>query len=176
CQSHLLEGIHDPIKAYEYRGHYYVMEGHKRVSVLRYFGALSVRGFVIRMIPALGSSPEDRQYAAFLYFYRLTGITYLWFRKASDYAALLRAVRKSSSDIWTEEERRRFRAFYPSFYHVYHENGSLKMICPPMKPCWFIWTSMITNPRWKKPYPSCARKSAVCGMNFIIKVKMRTSI
>ena len=106
CQSHLLEGIHDPIKAYEYRGHYYVMEGHKRVSVLRYFGALSVRGFVIRMIPALGSSPEDRQYAAFLYFYRLTGINYLWFRKASDYAALLRAVRKSSSDIWTEEERR----------------------------------------------------------------------
>ena len=121
CQSHLLEGIHDPIKAYEYRGHYYVMEGHKRVSVLRYFGALSVRGFVIRMIPALGSSPEDRQYAAFLYFYRLTGINYLWFRKASDYAALLRAVRKSSSDIWTEEERRRFRAFYTSFYHVYHE-------------------------------------------------------
>ena len=33
-ESHLEEGIHDPIKAYEFMNRFYVLEGNKRVSVL----------------------------------------------------------------------------------------------------------------------------------------------
>lgn len=38
-RSHLSEGIRDPIKVYEYLNRYYVEEGNKRVSVLKYCGA-----------------------------------------------------------------------------------------------------------------------------------------
>ena len=34
--SQLQEGLHDPIKAYEYLNRFYVQEGNKRVSVCRY--------------------------------------------------------------------------------------------------------------------------------------------
>ncbi|MDE6701512.1 MAG: BMP family ABC transporter substrate-binding protein, partial [Acetatifactor sp.] len=34
--SHVEEGIRDPIKAYEYMNKFYVAEGNKRVSVLKY--------------------------------------------------------------------------------------------------------------------------------------------
>ncbi len=43
-ESHLNEGIRDPIKAYEYMNKFYVEEGNKRVSVLKYYDAVSVPG------------------------------------------------------------------------------------------------------------------------------------
>ena len=46
CDSHIEEGIHDPIKVYEYMNKFYVIEGNKRVSVLKYFGADSVPAMV----------------------------------------------------------------------------------------------------------------------------------
>ena len=36
CVSHVDEGIRDPITCYEYMGRFYVQEGNKRVSVLKY--------------------------------------------------------------------------------------------------------------------------------------------
>ena len=46
--SHVNEGIRDPIKAYEYMNKFYVEEGNKRVSVLKYYDAVSVPGVVTR--------------------------------------------------------------------------------------------------------------------------------
>lgn len=44
CAAHLSdEGIRDPVRCYEYMGRFYVLEGNKRVSVLKSFGAASVR-------------------------------------------------------------------------------------------------------------------------------------
>ena len=38
--SHEKEGIHEPIKAWEYMNKFYVEEGNKRVSVMKFFGAI----------------------------------------------------------------------------------------------------------------------------------------
>ena len=46
--SHEEKGIRDPIKAYEYMNRFYVEEGNKRVSVMKYFGAVSISGNVTR--------------------------------------------------------------------------------------------------------------------------------
>ena len=51
CDAHLQEGIREPIVAYEYMNQYYVQEGNKRVSVLKYFDAVSVPGYVTRILP-----------------------------------------------------------------------------------------------------------------------------
>ena len=44
CEAHLSDtGIRDPIECIEYLGNFYVREGNKRVSVLRWFGAVRIR-------------------------------------------------------------------------------------------------------------------------------------
>ena len=49
--SHVEEGVRDPIKVYEYMYKFYVVEGNKRVSVMKYFGAVSIHGTVTRIVP-----------------------------------------------------------------------------------------------------------------------------
>ncbi len=51
CLSHVKEGIRDPVKVWEYMNRYYVEEGNKRVSVLKFFGAAAVAAEVTRILP-----------------------------------------------------------------------------------------------------------------------------
>ena len=62
-ESHLKEGIRDPIKAYEYMNQFYIEEGNKRVSVLKYYDAVSVPGYVTRILP-----PRTKQKANIIYY------------------------------------------------------------------------------------------------------------
>lgn len=67
CASHMGEGLRDPIQVYEYMWNYYVVEGNKRVSVLKYFGAPAIRAEVTRLIPQLDKdAPGTAVYYAFL--------------------------------------------------------------------------------------------------------------
>ena len=116
CDAHLSdEGIRDPIKCYEYLGRFYVQEGNKRASVLKSFGAPSVPGLVTRMIPAPSEEPEIRAYYEFLDFYRLSGQYSVSFRKPGAYARLQAALGMEPDHVWTEEERRSFRAGFTHF-------------------------------------------------------------
>lgn len=123
CQAHIDEGIRDPIKAFEYNNQYYVTEGHKRVSVLKYFGAVSIRGAVQRLIPAPTDTAESRIYYAFLDFYRLTEINDIWFSSENGFSQLLKAVGKDSSTRWTAEERNTFRSFYNRFSRAFAQKA-----------------------------------------------------
>ena len=58
CLSHLEEGIRDPIRCYEYMGRFYVQEGNKRVSVLKFFDASSILGNVTRVVPQYSDDPS----------------------------------------------------------------------------------------------------------------------
>ena len=58
CAAHMSEeGIREPIVCYEYLGNFYVQEGNKRVSVLKYFGAPRIPGIVHRVMPQEGITP-----------------------------------------------------------------------------------------------------------------------
>ena len=74
CMAHVEEGIHDAIKAYEYMGRFYVQEGNKRVSVLKYFGADSIFATVTRVVPRFNDTPEIREYYEFMEYYPLCGL------------------------------------------------------------------------------------------------------
>lgn len=65
CEAHLEEGIHTPIIAFEFMNRFYVQEGNKRVSVLKYYGAVKIAGTVTRLIPARNDSLENRIYYEF---------------------------------------------------------------------------------------------------------------
>ena len=62
CQAHLAEGIRDPVKVYEYMNRYYVLEGNKRVSVMKFFEGDEITARVIRVFPEQNESPEAQLY------------------------------------------------------------------------------------------------------------------
>ena len=58
---------------------FYVLEGNKRVSVLKYFDAVSIAGNVIRIMPPKTDDLEVQIYYEYADFYELSEINYLYF-------------------------------------------------------------------------------------------------
>lgn len=115
CDAHLEEGIQNPILAYEFMNRFYVQEGNKRVSVLKYYGAVKIPGTVTRLVPERNDSLENRIYYEFLDFYRLSQINYVHFSRTGGYAKLQTLVCKATGESWTEDDRLNFSAFYTVF-------------------------------------------------------------
>lgn len=117
--SHLEEGIRDPIKAYEFMNKFYVEEGNKRVSVLKYFDVDSIPGYVTRIIPKRTDDLENKIYYEFLDFYNLTKINYIYFTKEGSFEKLIELVGKKPGEPWTEDDCIDFRSIYYRFSSQY---------------------------------------------------------
>ena len=116
CMAHLGEvGIRDPITCYEYLGNFYVEEGNKRVSVLRYFDAPRVAASVRRVMPQRSEEPRIQAYYEFLEFYKSSRLYTVQFRRPGDYAKLLAHLGKDLGEEWTDDERRTFSAYFHYF-------------------------------------------------------------
>lgn len=129
CKAHLEEGIREPIKVFEYMNRFYVEEGNKRVSVLKFFGAVSIPARVTRILPPRGEAPELKLYYEFLDFYKNTKINYIEFSRVGSYMKLLRLLGKGSDDAWTEEEQSAFRANYYYFRQMFESLGGKRLDC-----------------------------------------------
>ena len=127
CDAHLQEGIREPIVAYEYMNQYYVQEGNKRVSVLKYFKAISVPGYVTRIIPAREDTKESRIYYEFLDFYNATNINYLFFSQEGAYQHLSYHLGHSRYERWSMDDRILFRSCYNRFADAFRELGGDKL-------------------------------------------------
>ncbi|MBR2950472.1 MAG: BMP family ABC transporter substrate-binding protein [Lachnospiraceae bacterium] len=114
-KSQIEEGIRDPIRVYEYLNKYYVLEGNKRASVLKYLKSPVIQADVIRKIPRRSEEPEIRLYYEYMDFYELTKINSLLFSKPGRYAQFLSLVGKDAQTVWTCEERLSFDAFFADF-------------------------------------------------------------
>ena len=131
CAAHLSEGIREPIVCYEYLGKFYVQEGNKRVSVLRYFDAPRIPGVVKRILPGRSRDPRVKVYREFLKFYEGAGLYDIQFRRTGDYGKLLSALGKAPGDPWTEEEQRLFRAYFQYFTEAFQTcNGDSLNLLP----------------------------------------------
>lgn len=130
-KSHVKEGIHDPIKAYEYMNRFYVAEGNKRVSVMKYFGAVSIPGEVIRIVPKQTEEKENKIYYEFLEFYKAAPINYIWFSQTGSFAKLQEAVGKEPGEEWSEEDLLKFSSIYTRFKSEYQAQGGGKLNITP---------------------------------------------
>ena len=115
CEAHLSTGIRDPILCYEYLGDFYVQEGNKRVSVLRYMGSPRITATVKRILPPKSEEPRIRAYYEFIEFYKSAGLYQVQFRKPGDYAALLTCLGKEPGQKWSDREKRTFSAYFQYF-------------------------------------------------------------
>ncbi|MCD8365267.1 MAG: BMP family ABC transporter substrate-binding protein [Clostridiales bacterium] len=129
CSAHLQEGIRDPIKVYEYLNNYYVLEGNKRVSVLKYFDATSIPAYATRIIPAWKDTPEIKIYYEFLDFYNETNINYLEFTKEGSYRKLSHLTGHKANDRWSMDDRIDFRSCYNLFSDAFDDLGGRKLSC-----------------------------------------------
>lgn len=127
CDAHLREGISVPIKAFEFMNRFYIQEGNKRVSVLKYFGAATIAGTVTRMVPARSDTPEVKLYYEFMEFYQHARINYIWFTRPGSFSQLQSAVCKASGEDWTKEDRSRFFAFYTRFRAQFEQINAGKL-------------------------------------------------
>ena len=132
CEAHLSSvGITDPIICYEYLGEFFVQEGNKRVSVLRYFDAPKIPGHVKRILPPLTEEPRIKAYYEFLEFYKASKLYTVQFRRPGDYDRLLNKLGKKPGERWTEEERKTFSAYLHYFCEAFEaQNTERRDILP----------------------------------------------
>ena len=131
CQAHLEEGIHTPIIAFEYLNKFYVQEGNKRVSVLKYYEAVKIPGNVTRLIPARDDTLENKIYYEFLDFYKLSRVNYVRFSRLGGYAKLQTLVCKASGESWTEDDRLNFSSLYTMFSQQFYALGGSSLNLTP---------------------------------------------
>lgn len=121
--AHTKEGIRDSIKAYEYMNKFYVEEGNKRVSVMKYFEAISIPGEVTRIMPKRTDELENKIYFEFLDFYKAAKINYIWFSKEGSFAKLQKSVGKEPDEVWTDDDLLDFNSIYTRFTAAYTAKG-----------------------------------------------------
>lgn len=134
ARYHLDEGISDPIKVYEYLGYYYVIEGNKRVSVLKYFKSFSIRAEVIRLIPKTLSKDI---YLEYIDFFNKTHINYIWFSKSGRFEKLYNIFKdakinyslyKNTDEISLDDKFKYLEGIYLRFRKIYHEIGGGELL------------------------------------------------
>ena len=130
-ESHLNEGIRDPIKAYEYMNKFYVEEGNKRVSVLKYYDAVSVPGIVTRILPPRTEEKENRIYYEFVDFYELSKVNYIWFTRTGSFAKLQALTGKEPDQVWSDDDKLTFSSVYTRFTAEFDAAGGKKLSITP---------------------------------------------
>ena len=131
CDSHFEEGIREPIRCYEFMGRFYVQEGNKRCSVLKSLDAPTIQGKVTRAVPSYSGDHEVQLYYEFMRFYELSGVYGVDFRHRGSYDRLQAALGFEPDHVWTEEERRSFRAGYAHFHAAFEKGPGAGSDVPP---------------------------------------------
>ena len=73
------DGLRQPVTALEYYNKFYIVEGNKRVSVMRRLDAVFIEADVTRILPEPEDSERYRIYQEFLQFYADTQINTVYF-------------------------------------------------------------------------------------------------
>lgn len=122
-------GLRDPVKAYEYYNRFYIIEGNKRVSVMRTLDAVSIEGSVTRILPEPEDSERYRVYQEFLTFNADSGIHFIYFAREGSFARLYALLGRQPGEKWTADEAADLESCYHRFEQAYLEKTGSK---PPL--------------------------------------------
>ena len=117
------EGIADAVKAYEFMGRFYISEGNKRVSVLKYLGQPDILADVTRILPPEDStSKEARVYREFMKFFECTGIYGIYFSEEGCYAKLADMFGMNLDSQWPDDAVLLLKSGFYTFSRLYSEH------------------------------------------------------
>ena len=127
---HIKDGINDPIKTYEYMNEFYVMEGNKRVSVLKYVDAYSIDGEVTRLVPKRDENDlKNIIYYEFLNFNNKTGINDIWFSSEGSFNLLRKYLDDYNPKLYlfSNKYKHFIKNVYFPFRNTFYELGGDKL-------------------------------------------------
>ncbi|MBQ3705962.1 MAG: BMP family ABC transporter substrate-binding protein [Clostridia bacterium] len=115
------QGLRDPVKVLEYMGYYYMIEGNKRASVMKYIGAEDVEADVTRVIPVRQDTPESTAYFEYCAFSRETGLYDLFCTRPGSYDRLSALPGMKSGEKWSQDDVMSLRKLFRYFSTAYHK-------------------------------------------------------
>lgn len=113
------EGVNQPVTALEYLGYYYVIEGNKRVSVMKTMEAREIEADVTRVYPVRTEDPEIVSYYEYCDFSKETGLYSLLFSRPGSYTKLVSLPGMKAGEKWTEDEILSLRKIWHYFSDAY---------------------------------------------------------
>ena len=119
-EAQMEEGIRDPILVYEFMHQFYVQEGNKRVSVMKYLDASHIMAKVIRILPEKTDEPSVKLYYEFIEFYHSTKLYDIVCKQPGNYAKLLKLMGKKRNEACSEEERKKLESLFYHFSSIYN--------------------------------------------------------
>ena len=122
------EGLRQPVSALEYYNRFYIVEGNKRVSVMRRLDAVFIEANVTRVLPEPEDSERYRVYREFLQFYDDTRLNTVYFEHEGDFARLYELMGKKPGERWSAEDVFDFQSFFFRFTQAYAKQEAR----PPM--------------------------------------------
>lgn len=117
------EGIRDPVKAYEFMGRFYISEGNKRVSVLKYLEQPDILADVTRLLPSEDNlSKEAKIYREFIKFFNCTGIYGIYFSSEGCYEKLAGLLGMTLKTRWPDDVISLLKSEFYRFSKLYLEH------------------------------------------------------
>ncbi len=132
------EGLRDPAKMLEYMGYYYLIEGNKRVSVMKALGAEYIEGDVTRVVPVRTEQPEVVAYFEYCRFAKESGLYDIFLSRPGDYQRLCALPGMKEGEEWTENEVLSLRKVFHYFYTAYEKIMKGKK-CRPTGDAFLLW-------------------------------------
>ena len=113
------EGVTQPVTALEYLGYYYIIEGNKRISVMKAMGARDIEADVTRVLPSRSEDPEIKSYYEYCSFTKETGLYSILFSRPGSFRKLVSLPGVKAGNEWTEDEILSLRKLYHYFSESY---------------------------------------------------------
>ena len=140
CESVESQGVNQPVTVLEYLGYYYVIEGNKRTSVMKYLGAHDIEADVTRVYPPKSDDPEIIAYYEYCDFTKETGLYQIFFSRPGSYQKLYSLPGIRAGEKWTEDEILSLR----KLFHYFAENYSQISKGRSMLPCGDAFLTYLT--------------------------------
>lgn len=121
--SQRAEGIREPIVVFEFMQRFYVQEGNKRVSVLRYLKQPTILATITRVLPMPSDSPAYRVYQEFTRFYQVAPIYGIVFSNEGDYLRLAALLGENLDQKWPSEKVQALKNSFEAFAQSFNRRG-----------------------------------------------------
>lgn len=116
------KGLRGEIRCFEYLGKFYVCDGMKRVSVLKFHNVPTIRSHVTRIMPISTETKSFQQYYEFLSNFRLTNLYQLQFTQPGYFEKFQRALGKKATCKWTDSDRAQFLTIWPKIENAFRKS------------------------------------------------------
>ena len=125
------EGYRDPVVVTEFMHRFYVQEGNKRVSVLKFLNAPTVMAKIVRLYPDSLAGSEGERYGEFCSFWRVCPLYEIEFSQRGDYARLATMFGQDLEHAWPEKAIEYLRQTYLFFERSFNKAGGLHLDVTP---------------------------------------------